>query len=79
MILRRFTTKENAGSFSIIKMSDPQDITLFIPDLRPCQLVAYVTWLVSRDPGERVYDIRWPGVKPSPRNLDYLDANEILF
>lgn len=57
----------------------PQDITLFIPDLRPCQLVAYVTWLVSRDPGESVYDIRWPGVKPSQFALDCLDANEVLF
>ena len=60
-------------------MNDLQDITLFLPRLRPCQLVVYITWLACRAPGERVYDIRWPGVKPSPRNLDYLDANEILF
>lgn len=60
-------------------MPDPQDIILFLPRLRPCQLVAYVRWLVCRDPGESVYDICWPGVKPSARYLDYLDANEVLF
>jgi len=60
-------------------MSDPQDITLFLPRLRPSQLVTYVRWLASRAPGESVYDICWPGVKPSDLYLDYLDANEVLF
>lgn len=59
-------------------MPDPQDIILFLPRLRPSQLVTYVRWLASRAPGESVYDIRWPSVKPSDRCLDHLDANEVV-
>ena len=59
-------------------MPDLQDIILFLPRLRPSQLVTYVRWLASRAPGESVYDIRWPSVKPSDRCLDHLDANEVV-
>jgi len=59
-------------------MPDPQDIVLILPRLRPSQLVTYVRWLASRAPGESVYDLRWPGVKPSDLSLDQLDANEVV-
>ena len=56
----------------------PQDIPLFLPRLRPSKLVTYLRWLVTREPGESVYDIQWPTVRPSQFALDCLDANEIL-
>ena len=60
-------------------MPDPQDIILINPGLTARQLVAYLSWLVARSPGESVYSIQWPGKRiPSRRHLDCLDANEAV-